>query len=187
MPFKEQDFNRIYIKYGRFIFLIALSIVKNEQDAEDVTQNTFIELFKQLAADKSINNVKSWLGKVAKNKSIDHIRKKSKEGNAYEIDETILSISDKDKIKTMERLFPGNKDKHKLITDLEICINSLSKRSKQCIILYYYKQKKYIQIAEYLDILYGNVRSTIYNAKKTLKKLLKARGWTKGDLFFLND
>ena len=73
----EEVFNQLYKKYYLDIFKFAFSYVKRKDLAEDVLQDTFIELY--LHSPKSNEKIKSWLFKVAKNKCMDIIRKERKE------------------------------------------------------------------------------------------------------------
>ena len=77
MMISEEVFNQLYKKYYLDIFKFAFSYVKRKDLAEDVLQETFIELY--LHSPKSNGKIKSWLFKVAKNKCMDIIRKERKE------------------------------------------------------------------------------------------------------------
>lgn len=77
---EKNKFETIYYKYKSMLFYLVLNIVKNEKDSEDVLQEAFIKIAKNI---KSINDIESketvsFLIVVTKNTAYDHIRKSSK-------------------------------------------------------------------------------------------------------------
>ncbi len=74
-----EGLKEIYESYYKLIFSIMLSVVKNREDAEDLTADLFLKLWDKLADSyRSGSGHKAWLGTVARNMATDHIRKNAR-------------------------------------------------------------------------------------------------------------
>ena len=71
-------FDEIYSYYGKLIYFIVIKDVNNNQDAEEITQDVFVNFFNNLTK-TSINNIKYYLVRTANNLVINHLRKQNKE------------------------------------------------------------------------------------------------------------
>ena len=69
-------FEDIYIEYYDKVYFIALSVLKNEQDSEDITQEVFTQVYKSINSLDDVNKFNAWISRIALSKSIDSIRKK---------------------------------------------------------------------------------------------------------------
>lgn len=78
----------IYDAYGRLIYTIVYDILKNREDAEDVTSEFFIKLYSIAGSYKPGNGHKKWLVTIARNMAVDRIRKIDREALVDEIPET---------------------------------------------------------------------------------------------------
>ena len=79
---KHSDKNalhEIYDEYVGYIYSIVLHVVQNQEDAEDVTSEFFIKLWKLADTYQSGSGHKSWMGTIARNMAIDLLRKKKRE------------------------------------------------------------------------------------------------------------
>ena len=71
-------FDEIYSYYGRLIYFIVIKEVENNQDAEEITQDVFVNFFNNLTK-TSINNIKYYLVRTAKNLTVNFIKSHNKE------------------------------------------------------------------------------------------------------------
>ena len=69
-------FSALVDRYSRDVFGFAFFMAKNESDAEDITQETFVKVWKNLKKFKPEQRFKSWLLAIARNTTIDYIRKR---------------------------------------------------------------------------------------------------------------
>lgn len=82
---KEKYFEILYKEYKDFVFKIVFSIIENKDDAEDITQNIFMKIYK-LPVEKLPNkNETSWLYAVSKNETLNYIKSKRKDINIEEL------------------------------------------------------------------------------------------------------
>jgi len=145
------DFDAIYEQYFDKIYYKVLSIVKNPGDAEDIAQETFMSVFKNLSKFREESNIFTWIYRIAMNKMNDFYRKKK---IVLELNEDILSLDDDFSAETSVLL------KEKL--------KNLSKLEREIVIMkdiYGYKLK---EIAEIKEMNISTVKSIYYKAIKDM-------------------
>ena len=82
---KEKYFEILYKEYKNFVFNIVFSIIKNKDDAEEITQNIFMKIYKLPVEKLPTKNEASWLYAVAKNETLNYIKSKKKDINIEEL------------------------------------------------------------------------------------------------------
>lgn len=153
----DNKFIRILTLYKNDIYRFIYSYTKSKSDADDLTQNVFIKLYKRpYILDNSDEQIKKWLIKVALNECktlfLSNWKKK------------ILFIGEKE-----ENIGINNKSEKEL---LEILF-SLPKKYRTVLFLYYYEGYKTKEIAKILNITITNVQTILSRARSQLKKVLK--------------
>ena len=83
------DFDQIYNEYFDRIYYKILSTVKNAEDAEDIAQEVFISVYKNLKGFREESNIYTWIYRIAINKTDDFFRKKKLN---LELNDEILSV-----------------------------------------------------------------------------------------------
>ena len=145
------DFDNIYEEYFDRVYYKVLSVVKNDDDAEDICQETFISVYKNLSKFREESNIYTWIYRIAINKTYDFFKKRKIE---FEINDDVLSLPEDVNFDTKVIL----QEKLKLISDKE----------REIIILkdiYGYKLK---EIAEMKDMNLSTVKSVYYKALKDM-------------------
>lgn len=153
----DDKFLKIFNMYKNDVYRFAYSYTKNLSDADDVTQNVFIKLYKNsnvLMQDDI--NIKKWLIKVTLNECktlfLSFWQKK------------ITSISEKEE----NTLYKCEADDEMLDIILK-----LPKKWRIVIFLYYYDGYKINEIAEMLLMSETNIQTILYRARNQLKEILK--------------
>ncbi|HOX85985.1 MAG TPA: sigma-70 family RNA polymerase sigma factor [bacterium] len=170
----QQAYKEIVNRFYGKIFALVLRMVKNRQEAEDLTQETFIKAFNSLATFNSEYAFSTWLYKIAANTCIDHFRKKRL--LTFPLDNPI-TMQDSE----MQREYPDQQEPepdNRLInkertTIIEDAISSLPAKYRQVIILRHKRDKSYEEIAEELALPLGTVKVRIFRAREMLKKALR--------------
>lgn len=70
------DIDSIFKKYKDKVYRLALSIARNEKDAEDIMQNTFLKIIKNLMYFRNKSKLSTWIYKIAYNEALMHLRKR---------------------------------------------------------------------------------------------------------------
>lgn len=148
----------IYNKYGKMVYSIAFSIVKNRESAEDIKQNVFVKIFKLDKNNLPSNYETSWLYQVTKNESINYIKK-----NKEFVDiEEIYNISFED----TELKDVIDRDYYNRI------IRKLDKKDQEIVSLKILGDRNFREISEMLKIPSGTVKWRYYKAISNLKPLI---------------
>lgn len=80
-------------KYGQQVFTLIVRIVASQEDAEELTQDTFLKAFRHLSSFKAESNFSTWIYRIAYNTAISAVRKKKYD--LFDMDDTLLAnISD---------------------------------------------------------------------------------------------
>lgn len=83
----EGAFSRLYEGMKRGVFALAYSYLRNYEDAEDVVQETFLTVKRKASLYKNGTNVRAWIFQIAKNRSLDELRRRKRRGEAELIKE----------------------------------------------------------------------------------------------------
>ena len=145
------DFDNIYEEYFDRIYYKVLSVVKNDDDAEDICQETFISVYKNLSKFREESNIYTWIYRIAINKTYDFFKKRKLE---FEINDDVLSLPEDINFDT------------KVI--LEEKLKLISEKEKEIVVLkdiYGYKLK---EIAEMKNMNLSTVKSVYYKALKDM-------------------
>ncbi len=155
---------KIYETYKQRLFFHCLKIIRNKEEAKDMTSDAFIKTFENIHTFNPNRPFYPWLCRIATNLCIDQIRKKK----------VILfkPINERtDSIKTEETT--TNMERKELIDEIKRVINKLKKPQKKCFCLFYIHQKSYKQISELTGFSYNQVRSHIQNGRRKFKLAMK--------------
>ncbi|MCK4321982.1 sigma-70 family RNA polymerase sigma factor [candidate division WOR-3 bacterium] len=143
----------LYKNYGRMLMDISYRITQNQADAEEILQETFMELWKR----KPVGAVVSWLKKVVVNKSLNLIRDRKSiaiENNPLRAPDGVLE--DKEKIIVIKR-----------------ALSHLKPLENTVVVLKRYHGMSHNEIANILGITDNNSRIILYRAMEKLKDELK--------------
>lgn len=156
----------IFKRYSHLVLGLCIKYLKNEEEAQDVVMQIFEKLSSDLKKHK-IEFFKSWLYTYSKNMCLMELRKKqSKLKKDIELQENKFLFMDSG---NDLHLNTEHEEKENTIYKLETALNELSKEQKQCIILFYYKNKSYNEIVELTGFNANEVKSFIQNGKRNLK------------------
>lgn len=161
----EEDiqFERLYIEYRRDIYQFSLYITGKEQDAEDITQETFLKAMRNLASLRDPTRAKFWLLSIARHAAYDHIRKRKVSSL---IPNLITKISSNDKEKPLEDHILL-KEKWEEIQD---SLLKLKPHYRSLLILRGIQELTIKETAEVLNCTELKVRVDFHRAVKILKK-----------------
>jgi RNA polymerase sigma-70 factor (ECF subfamily) len=166
-------FQRIEKKYRGIVSSLIRRMVKNDTDIEDLTQETFIKVFKALPKFQFEYSFSSWIYRIASNNTIDFLRKKR--FNTFSIDQPIGNSDDDNYFEIEDNSFLADdmvlKDEKRQI--LDDAIEELPDNYRRIIELRHKKELEYKEIAEILQIPLGTVKAHLFRARKLLYEALK--------------
>lgn len=161
----NDEYKLIVEKYQKLIFTICYQLVKDYQEAENLTQETFISAYKNI--DKcNLDELKPWLARIATNKAKDYLKsayiRKVRLNDEY--DENIVSSE------TPPELIYIQNEKEKFIKDK---IKSLKEPYLNVSVLYFIEERNIDEISKILNRPKKTVQTQISRAKLILQKILK--------------
>lgn len=162
----SEGFREIVSRYQNRVFSVSLSMTNNYKDAEDLTQEVFIQVYKSLDTYQFKASLSTWIYRITINKALDW-KKRKKSCNVQLIDENIYDTDYPSN--TTEELFIENVEKERLNTQ----INKLPDIYKEVINLHYFDNYSYNQIAKKINITEKSVESRLYRARNMLKQMQK--------------
>lgn len=161
-------------RHRNSVYFVVYKIVRHEETANDLVQETFMKAFSSLASYRSEYKFSTWLYKIASNASIDHLRKKRI--NALSLDQTLETQDGTREIEVADTSYHPEKDLERKQQRFSIdeAIESLPDKYREVIIYRHKDDKSYEEIADLLNIPVGTVKARIFRARELLKKRLKS-------------
>lgn len=164
-----EAFNELVNRHHTKIYGLAFRMLGNSEDAEDATQETFLEAYKSIKSFRFQSQFGTWLYKVGLNTCNQYIRKSKTRHRMLDAytDETAArgmnedhEIPEQVAIKTEQREV------------IQAAIDRLPPKQREVVTLFYMQQLKYKEIAEILDCSLGTVASRLNKAIQNLKTKL---------------
>lgn len=153
--FTDAQFTGLVKKYIDTVFRVAFSYLRSKEDADDVTQNVFLKLYRQRAPFDSEDHIKHWLIRVAVNESKSLLRAPWRQTESFEEYAATLSFSDPER------------------SALFYAVMDLPKKYRLPIYLYYYEGYSTAELAEILKMPKGTVCVNLKRGRELLKKSLQ--------------
>ncbi len=171
----QQAYAELMSLYRDSIYYMLVRMVKNKDDAEDLTLMTFGKAFRYLDKYTPKYAFSTWLYRIALNNSIDFLRMKNNMPQYFEEDlytSSTTSIIDQSEDNLQRNPEEEIIDKQRLQL-LRAAVSELPERYRRVIELCYYEDLAYEEIAERLGLTLSNVKIQIMRAKQMLSELMK--------------
>ena len=162
----KQWVGRLFERYSCLVYGVCLKYLQDRHKSNDAVIQIFEQLFEKLK-EHNITNFKPWLYRVTANFCLMQLRKekrKKKRKNDY-INELAGEASQVDEL-------PDDCSDEIQTSHLKDAIEQLKPEQKQCIELFYFKEKRYKDIAEITGFSIKQIKSHIQNGKRNLKLIL---------------
>lgn len=160
----------------QYVYSIAMSVLKNPDDAADLTQEAFLRLFRTLHQYNGESRFTTWLYRLVVNLGRDELRRRGRQVPVFTSDDDqdqdpLSFVADDDRWCDPQ----GVLDSHEIRTHVRRAIEQLDEQYRLVLTLYYFEDMKYADIAEILDIPLNTVKSHIRRGKERLAELLTAQ------------
>ena len=158
----------LFKRYTRFVFLVCMKYMKDEDKSKDVVMDIFEPLFEKLLKHQ-VSNFKPWLYSVTKNQCLHELR-----DNKYVMrDEWHEKNTEENVMENNFFLYPDNEIiLNNQVLKLEKGITELSEEQKICIEIFYLHDKSYEEVSQTTGYDLKKVKSYIQNGKRNLKIFL---------------
>lgn len=154
-------------KYSHSVFSLIFKVIQNREDAEELTQDVFIKVFKHLSSFNETCSFSTWLYRIAYNTAISETRKKKRE--LLPINENLIdNVSEKEIEEMLERT-----DNTTQLEMLEKALAQLPSEERALIFLFYKEEKTIEEISSITKLTKSNVKTKLFRIRKKLFVLLK--------------
>lgn len=154
-------------RYKDMIFTLALKMVKNREEAEEVAQDTFIKIYSSLSKFKGDSKFSTWIYKIAYNTCLDRLKKSKKEDSNISIDEFSAHL-----IKTMDNALSALEEKERKQT-IQKCLNLLPSDENFLLTLFYFDDQNLEEIGKIMNISANNAKVKLFRSRQKLAVILR--------------
>lgn len=168
----QMAFNFLLERFWNDVFGFMIKRTQNENDAEDITIETFFKAFDKINSFDQKFKFKTWLITIAKNTHLDRLRKQK---NALTNQTT---EEDENRVYWIQDDAPSAEDK--LITEQNLAellkdIKKLKPHHQEIIQLRYFQEHSYQEISKIIDVPINNVKVKLLRAKKLLASIIRSK------------
>lgn len=168
----DKDSFRILVeRYQQLVFRTCMGFMHNREDAEDLTQDVFIQVYRSLSRFRGESAFSTWLYRIAVNASLNRLRGSPVKMIFEALDRSAISVP-----------VINEDDPEKILISrehaawLRRAVNSLPKNQRTALILSQYEDLSQKEIAEIMMKSEGAVESLLFRAKRNLRKRLSSSG-----------
>ena len=169
----ESAFKFIVDNWKDMVYNTALSIVQQPQDAEDVTQEVFVQVYQSVHGFKRESKFSTWLYKITLSKAMDHERKKKRK-KRFGLIKSLFGEGSEAVVNPPDFNHPGvSLDNKEKAANLFKAMQSLPENQRIAFVLNKVEGLSYQEIGEIMDTTVSAVESLLHRAKTNLRKELK--------------
>lgn len=163
----ERAFRVLVNLYKERLYWHIRKIVLNHEDTDDILQNTFIKIYKNIHKFEEKSKLYTWMYRIATNESITFLNKKAKKKNI-----TIEEVKDQ-LIENLESdiYFEGNQ----IQILFQKAINTLPQKQQLVFNMKYFDHLKYQEISEILGTSVGGLKASYFQAVKKIENYIKTK------------
>jgi RNA polymerase sigma factor (sigma-70 family) len=159
-PRQDRQFERIYRKHVGDVYHYALAVLRNPDDAEDVTQTTFMNAYRAFQRGERPETPKNWLIAIAHNVCRQRFRQASRRPNEVEFVEEIAPA-------------PEAVEEQYSLEDIQRALGQLAFNQRSALVMRELEGRSYAEIATILGLTVGAVETLIFRARRALREQLE--------------
>jgi RNA polymerase sigma-70 factor (ECF subfamily) len=163
----DQAAFRIIVEgYSRDVFRLAFRIVRNEEDAEDTVQETFLRAYRKLSGFESRSSFGTWLYRVTANTAIDVLRRKKRteEKSAPLPDDIPIGVAPSQE---------GTVYQRQVRERIEAALSGLSDLERTAFVLRHFQDMSLAEVSESLDTTVSATKQALFRAVRKMRKSLR--------------
>lgn len=168
----ERAFKQLVEGYQARVYNSCIGILQSAEDAEDITQEVFVEVFRSISNFKEEAKLSTWIYRIAVTKSLDHLRGKKRK-KRFGFVKSLFGDDNEPRVDIPDFVHPGvkleNQEKAKYLFQ---AIAQLPENQKTAFTLHKIEELSHQEISEIMKISVGSVESLMFRAKQNLQKIL---------------
>ncbi|QMV45208.1 sigma-70 family RNA polymerase sigma factor [Cohnella cholangitidis] len=158
--------NELMTAYGKDVWNYAYSITRKWDLADDITQEVFIKVYRNMHAFRRDASVKTWLLTITRNTAIDFQR--SSFFRRVTLSDVVEEYGERHSVE-------HDVVENSVVNDMWRMVLELPKKYREVIILFAHNQLSLKEIAQVLDVTEGTVKSRMFHARQKLSKMREAK------------
>jgi len=162
-----QAYSVLIDRYKHMVFTLALKMVKNREDAEEVSQDTFLKVYSGLSGFKAESKFSTWLYKIAYHRSLDYIRR-----NKRQLDTSDIEVEDVRSFSVLDGGLEALERKERS-QQIKAALDMLPGDDGVLLTLHYFQELSIKEIAQILQKTEGAVKVNLHRSRKRLAKVLE--------------
>jgi RNA polymerase sigma factor (sigma-70 family) len=165
----DRAFKMLMDRHGHALFRYCCTVMRNDAEADDVHQTTFIQAHRDLRSFAGRSTIRSWLFGIARHRILDARKRRKVEKNSRPLAETDELIPDPEPF-DLSRL-----DDARLIPSLRACLDELPEETRTAVVLRYQQGFSFEELGDLYGCKPGTVQARVARALKTLARCIKRR------------
>ena len=173
----REALTQLIVSQQHYVYSIAMSVLKNPDDAADLTQDAFVRLVHALPQSTGESRFTTWLYRLVVNLGRDELRRRGRQvpiappSDDEEDQDPMSTVADDDRWSDPATAL----DSQEMRSEVRRALAQLDEHHRLVLTLYYFDDMKYTDIAEIMDIPLNTVKSHIRRGKERLAALLTAQ------------
>jgi len=153
--------------YKNMVFSLVFKMTKNREEAEEISQDTFIKAYKNISKFKGESKFSTWLYRIAYHTCLDAIKKNRNHNNSFEINEITLN-----QIQSTENILEGieRKERASIMND---CLLKLPEEERSIVWMFYYDELSLKEIIDVTQLSEANIKVKLHRARKKLVTIVQ--------------
>jgi RNA polymerase sigma-70 factor (ECF subfamily) len=170
----EKSFEQLVDQYQEMIGSVCMGFVQNQTEAEELTQDVFVEVFQSIQRFQGNSKLSTWLYRIAVNKSINLVnhKKRKRQINKVSMFFGFGEEKEKDFKDHGYRSAEQNMENEELKKALEQALAKLPENQRTAFVLRKYEELSYTEMSEIMEVSVSAIESLIHRASKNMKKHL---------------
>ena len=163
----SKSFSSLVNRYKDVVFTLALRMLKHREEAEEVSQDTFIKVFRSLNKFKGDSKFSTWIYKITYHTCLDRLKKNKRELQVFTLNEYSAV-----QIETMDNALEMM-EKEERKSAIQECLKQLPSNDIALLTLFYFEELSLDEIAKIIDLTANNVKVKLFRIRKKLASILR--------------
>lgn len=163
---KTEEYAYFFDTYGQPVFSLIVRMVNSEEDAEELTQDTFMKAFEHLSSFNGKSNFSTWIYRIAYNTALSFLRKKN-------VEQTVIDDNQWNRISDTQIDDALNNESEEQIEKLQQALTKLTAEERALVTLFYEEEHSIQELAQILNLNEGNIKVKLHRLRKKLYVLMQ--------------
>lgn len=166
----EHAFTELVLRHQREVYRLAFRLSGNHEDANDLSQEAFVRVYRSLARFRGESSFRTWLYRIVMNVSLNHIRRAKREhmsSLATDGSEFAVAVAPR----ALDELVRGERSEQ-----LQRAIEHLPDKQRKTLVLKVFHELKYTEIASVMSCSVGTAKANFFHAVQALKRRIVPEG-----------